>query len=203
MKRDSLSKVSKIIRQAIVDGREHWVSINIAQFDSLDVENDAYADLALALQGHAKKCLKCSKRIKQQDQQKAQNIYKKINKQDPSRRSAHMGLIRNLEGNDYVLGVKKLIRETKDDAYYALLGHHFREAREYKKAENAYRLALPRITKHYGIMYALAILYKEMGNHMKARRYARHAINRFKKMSQFYRKDPVTINYIKKVKELL
>ena len=201
---DNIERLRKVIRMSVEKNAFHDLAGKYRQI--LKESDDALtikSQLAFALQRHSLKCEICSPKRRNLDLKKSTDLYQSILEVEPTHGPSLLGLARPLKGKAYETAVRRIIRLTQDPAYYTHLGHHFRTLKDYERSEKYFRKALPSIPHHYGIMYALATLYTEMGNKSKAKRYARHALDRLKHMNNFYQSDPITCQFKRELKYLI
>lgn len=206
IERKELEDAKMAIRTKLVQGRSHEIFQRCQHYLLLAKDSSSLLNqIAVALRSHAKVCNQCSLKQKQASAEQSRQLFRKVLKQNPKSGSALMAFALPFfgkKGNRFVRRVEDIIKKTGEKAYYTHIGHFYKARHNYKKAEYFYRKALPRIPYHYGIMYALAVLYIEMGRLGAAKKYATFALRRYTLMNSFYKKDPVTKAFIAELKAI-
>jgi tetratricopeptide (TPR) repeat protein len=182
----------RTIRKNIAEATTHDIVDLLRKKATQALPVDDLCEVAYGLSQHARHCESCSGQQRQADRRVALMLYEYVSEHDPGNEKALVAKAWMKPGSDFPARMKSLIRRTGSKQLNAHIGHYFLKHRRYDLAEKYYRLALPHIRRHYGIMYALAKLYEGEGSTAKSRTYARLALNRLKKMPDSYREDPVT-----------
>jgi len=140
------------------------------------------------------------------DFKESEKIYDQLIKKHPQYNAGYFGkirfLIRRKDKRAFVLA-KKYIKISNDKAYNMYIGHCYRDFGDFKNAEKFYLIAYKHVKNHYGPDYALATLYAEMGNRVKAKKYAERGIKKWQKMPIRYRKSSLTKKFIKELKQII
>ncbi len=140
------------------------------------------------------------------DLRESENIYDFLIKKYPAYSGGYFGkirfLLRRKDKRAFTLA-KKYIKISNDNAYNMYIGHCYRNFGDLKNAEKFYLIAYKYIKGHYGPDYALATLYAEMGNKVKAKLYAEKGIRKWQKMPIRYRKSSLTKKFIKELRNII
>lgn len=196
IERTEVQDAKMAIRAKLRQGKSHEIWQRRDQYLALAENSLPFLNqMAAALRSHAKVCTHCSSRQKQESTEQSKRLSRKVLLDDPKNGPALIALAYfyfDRKGDTFVRKVKDIIKKTGERAYNTHIGHFYKARRHYKKAEYFYRKALSGIPYHYGIMYAIAMLYLEMGKPEDAKRYASYALRRYASMGSFYQRDPVT-----------
>lgn len=206
IERKEIQDVKMAIRVKLDQGRVHEVFQKRDRYLLLAQESVPLMNqIASALRLHAKSCHRCSSKQKQASARQARQLVRTILHRDPKNGPALMALVLpffHRTGDVYVQKVKDVIKKTGEEAYYTYIGHFYKARQDFDKALFFYGKALPRIPYHYGIMYAIAMLFVEMRNERMAKRYAGFALRRYASMGKFYKTDPVTKRCVAELKRI-
>ncbi len=191
------------LRSAMSNRRTHDVSTAFLRWKkSANGLAVVLSQIALALQRHTRECKKCSPKVKARDRQRAQRILKKLVSTDSKNVAARYGQCMLLKGDRFVECVEQLIKKTGAKEYYAQIGNHYRDTGQPKVALRYYEKALPHIPNHYGILYSMAKAHLMLGEIDKAKDFAKLALRRFQSMPASYKRDPVTLPFIRELKKI-
>jgi len=136
----------------------------------------------------------------------SEKIYDYLIKKFPKFNGGYFGKIRFLlrrKDKQALIYAKKYLKISKDNSYNMYIGHCYREFKDLKNAEKHYLIGYKAIKGHYGPDYALATLYIEMGDQLKAKIYAKKGIKKFAKMPPKYHKSSLTKKYIRELKKIV
>jgi|GEM_PF-2219275 tetratricopeptide (TPR) repeat protein len=152
---------------------------------------------------HSQNCEKCNQDILEKDYEEGRYIYQRVLELNPKSQPALLFFAKEWYGKpglEFQKAIERIIHLTGEKGCYTYLGHHYQAQGDYEKAKSYFLKAEPHINDHYGIYYSLAKLSDLQGNKMECVMWAEKALEIFSGMTDKYKEDPITKQFIDELK---